>query len=195
MIAQVKQGLINRLASGMIVKIGKPNFTTRVAILKSKLQSQRRRFPEDVIKYVARGFEGSIRELIGAMTSVVAYSSLTKENVSVPLAKQALSKTDQPIKTGTNLEVIEEIVGRHYGMSPATWHGRRLTRAARFPRQVCMYLARQHTDLSCREVAHHFGSANHSTVVFATNRITEEMKKDPHLADLIVAMGKEIRRS
>ena len=195
MLVQVKQSLVNRLASGMIVKIGRPNYTTRVAILKSKLQTQRRRFPEDVVKYIARGFEGSIRELIGAMTSVVAYSSLTREGVSVPLAQRALSRSDQPVKTGTNLEVIEEIVSRHYGISPATWHGRRLTRAARFPRQVCMYLARQHTDLSCREVAQYFGSANHSTVVFATNRITEEMKKDPHLAELIAAMGEEIRRS
>ena len=195
MLMQVKQGLVNRFASGMIVKIGRPDFAARVAILKSKIQQQRRRFPEDVVKYIARGFEGSIRELIGAVTSVIAYSSLTGEKVDIPLVKKALARVGPPLEGRSGLDVIERIVAKHYGTKPATWHGRHLTRTTRFPRQVCMYLARKCSGLSCREVAQHFGSAHHSTAVFAVKSIEEEMNKDPHLSELVAAMMEEIRRA
>jgi len=194
MLMQIKQSLVSRFASGMVVKMGRPNYTTRVAILKSKLQQQRRRFPPQVVKYVARGFEGSVRELIGAVTSVVAYSSLTGEKVSIPLVKKALARVGPPLEGHSGLQVIERVVSRHYGVKPSAWHGSRLTRALRFSRHVCMYLARKCSDLSCREIARHFGSPNHSTVVFAVKRVEEEIKKDAHLSEFIAAMAEGIRR-
>jgi len=194
MLMQIKQSLVSRFASGMVVRMGRPDYTTRVAILKSKLQQQRRRFPPQVVNYIARGFEGSVRELIGAVTSVVAYSSLTGEKVGIPLVKKALARVGPPLEGSSGLQVIERVVSRHYCVKPSAWHGARLTRALRFPRQVCMYLARKCSDLSCREIAQHFGSPNHSTVVFAVKRVEDSMKKDPHLGEFIAAMVEEIRR-
>lgn len=195
MLMQVKQGLVNRFVSGMIVKISRPDYTTRVAILKSKLQQQHRRFPAEVIRYIARGFEGSVRELIGALTSVIAYSSLTGEKVSIALARQALEGVGAPLKGPSGLDVIERVVSQHYGVKSSAWRGERLTRAARFPRQVCMYLARKCSGLSCREIARHFGSQYHSTVVFAIKRVEVEMKKDGNLSEFIAAITEEIRRA
>ena len=195
MLMQVKQGLVNRFASGMIVNVGQPDYTTRIAILKSKLQQQQRRFPTEVVKYIARGFEGSVRELIGALTSVVAYSSLTGEKVSIALARQALERVGTPLKGPSGLDVIERVVSQHYGVKVSAWHGKRLTRTARFPRQVCMYMARKCSDLSCREIARYFGSQYHSTVVFAVKRIEVEMKKDGNLSEFIAAITEEVRRA
>lgn len=196
MLMRVRDNLINRFASGMIVRIGQPDFTTRIAILKAKLRQQRRRVPEEVLRYVARGFEGSVRELSGAVTSVLAYASLTGEKIDVSLARTVLSKLGRPPTAGAyGMDAVETIVSRHYGVKPAKLRGRKQTRATRFPRQICMHLARQCTPLSCREIAEHFGSANHSTVVFACKRIMSEMGRDSHLAELIASMAEQIKKA
>ena len=195
MLMQVKQGLTNRFASGMVIRIGPPDFSTRVAILKAKLHQQRRRVPEDVLRYVSRGFSGNVRELSGALTSILAYAGLTGEKIDVALARKALSRLGQPQERGASgMDAVERVVARHYGMKPAVWRGRKQTRSTRLPRQVCMYLARQCTPLSCREIAQHFGSANHSTVVFAVKKIEAAMAKDKNLAELISVMIEQIKK-
>ena len=195
MLTQIKQSLTSRFASGMVVRIGQPDFSTRVAILKAKLYQQRRRVPNDVLRYVSRGFDGSVRELSGALTAVLAYASLTGGKIDIALARTALSRLGQPaMKNASGMDAIEFVVARHYGMKPADWHGRRQTRTTRLPRQVCMYLARKCAPLSCREIAEHFGSKNHSIVVFAAKRIEEAMKKDANLKEFISAMMEEIKR-
>ena len=91
MLSKIKQNLVNRFASGMVVRMAPPDFSTRVAIMKIKLQQQARRLPEDVVRYVARGFEGSVRDLTGATTLILAYAGLTGEKIDVNLARTALT--------------------------------------------------------------------------------------------------------
>jgi len=196
MLMQIRTNLTNRFASGMVVQMGRPDFSTRVAILKAKLRQQRRRLPEEVLRYVARGFEGSIRELTGAITSVLAYAGLTGEKIDISLARTALSELGQVPRAGASgLDTVERVVAAHYGVKPSSLRARRKTRATRLPRQVCMYLARQCTTMSCREIAEHFGSSNHSTVVFARKRIEEARRKDARLAELIASMAEQIRKA
>lgn len=193
MLTQVRQSLINRFASGMIVKIGKPDYTTRLAILKARAERIGRRVPEAVLRHIARSFEGSVRELIGALTTVLACSTLTGERPSLALAKEALAESGSGHGRGSAIEMIEKAVGRQWGVEASAWHGRHLTRSLRLARQVCMYLARQCANMSCREVARHFGSSNHSNVLFAVKRIEEAMKRDQKLAALVAAAMEEIR--
>lgn len=194
MLSKVKQNLVNRFASGMVVRMGQPDFATRVAILKAKLQQQGRRMPEDVVRYVARGFEGSVRELSGAVTLIQAYASLTGEKVDVALARTALSRLSVPDSGNSSLDGIEKVVARHYGLKVEAMRGRRVTRIMRLPRQLSMYLARRCTPMSCREIARHFGSANHGTVLFAITRIEQSIAKDANFAELVASMEKEVRR-
>ena len=196
MLMYIKQGLANRFASGMVVRMGPPDFSMRVAILKAKLYQQRRRVPEEVLRYVSRGFSGNIRELSGALTSILAYASLSGEKVDVSLARTVLSRLGQPENAGASgMGAVESVVARHYAIKPSAWRARKQTRATRLPRQVCMYLARQCTPLSCREIAQHFGSKNHSTVVSAVKRVEATIKKDRDLAELISAMIEEIKKA
>ena len=196
MLMQIKETLINRFASGMVVGIGQPDFTTRVAILKAKLRQQRRRVPEEVLRYIARGFEGSVRDLTGAVTSVLAYAALTGEKIDIGLARTALSKLGRPPQSPlTAIENVEKVVARHYGLKPSQLRARRQTRATRLPRRICMALARECTSFSCREIAQHFNAANHSTVVFACKRTAEQRRKDPRLNELVAAMAAEIKKA
>ena len=194
MLTAVKQNLVNRFASGMVVRIAPPDFSTRVAIMKAKLQQQGRRLPEDVLRYVARGFDGSVRDLTGATTLILAYAGLTGEKIGVGLARQALSRMTPSSGSGSGLDAVERAVSKHYGLKPEDLRGRRRRRSVRLPRQVCMYLARKCTPMSCREIASHFGAANHSSVIFASARIEECMKRDPNLAELLSAMAEQIKK-
>jgi chromosomal replication initiator protein len=194
MLSKIKQNLVNRFESGMVVRMAPPDFSTRVAIMKGKLQQQARRLPEDVVRYVARGFEGSVRDLNGATTLILAYAGLTGEKIDVNLARTALTEAHHGTDAHSGLDAVERVVSRHYSLDAAALRKRRRTRAVRLPRQLCMYLARKFTPMSCREIAGHFGAANHSSVISAANRIEESLKKDSDLAELVSAMGEEIRK-
>ena len=196
MLMQMRRNLVNRFASGMIVHIGQPDFSTRVAILKAKLKQQRRRVPEEVLRYVARGFEGNVRELSGAATTVLAYASLSGEKIDIALARTALIRLGRvPTPANSGMGSVETVIAKHYGLKPARLRARKQTRATRLPRQACMYLARQCTPLSCREIAQHFGSSNHSLVVHACKRIESARRDDKHLDELIAAMEAEIKKA
>jgi chromosomal replication initiator protein len=195
MLNRIKQSLINRFASGMIVRITQPDFATRVAILKAKLQQQHRRVPEDVLRYVARGFEGSVRELSGAVTLVLAYAGLTGEKIDVALARKALSHNGEQFETQRDIQAVERIVVEQFGIKPSDLRARRMRRANLLARYICIYLARHSTTLSCREIARHFGSANHSTVVFAVSKVEQTMASDRNIAELVAALTEKIRKS
>ena len=194
MLARIKQSLTSRFAGGMVVRMTQPDFVTRVAILKTKLQQQGRRLPDDVVKYAARGFEGSVRELMGAATMILSYSGLTGAKIDVALARQALSRMDAPATCQSGIEAVERVVARQYGIKVEDLRRRRQSRSTRLARQVCMYLGRQCTSMSCREIAQHFGSTNHSTVIFAVNRIEAGMKSDRNLAEVVGALKEQIRK-
>jgi chromosomal replication initiator protein len=146
------------------------------------------------VRYVARGFEGSVRDLTGATTLILAYAGLTGEKIDVNLARAALTEAHHATAAHSGLDAVERVVSRHYGLDAADLRKRRRKRAVRLPRQLCMYLARKFTPMSCREIAAHFGAANHSSVISAGNRIEEALKKDSDLAELVSAMGEEIRK-
>jgi chromosomal replication initiator protein len=194
MLARMKQGLASRFGGGMVVRMTQPDFATRVAILKAKLQQQGRRLPDDVVKYIARGFEGSVRELMGAATMVLAYAGLTGAKIDGALARQALARMEAPGACNGGIDPVERAVARQYGIKVEDLRRRRQSRGTRLARQVCMYLARQCTPMSCREIAQHFGSANHSTVIFAVNRIEAGMRSDRNLAEVVGALKEQVRK-
>lgn len=193
MLAQVRQSLVNRFASGMVVRISNPDTTARLAILQAKAAALRQHFPGTVLRHVAKNFDGNVRELTGVLTAILAYAGLTNERISLPLARKTLARLSPGKPSISGLPQIEEIVARHFDVNPAAWRGSRLPRTLRFPRHVCMYLSRKHSSASCREIAEHFGLANHSTVVFSVKRVEAEMKKDRRLADLVGQIAEEIR--
>ncbi len=194
MLTRIRQNLVSRFASGMVVRIGQPDFSTRVAILKAKLYQLGRRVPDQVVRYIARGFEGNVRELSGAITVVLAYAGLTGHRIDIALARTALAGLTRPEKGISRMDSVEKVVAHRYSVRPADLRAKRMTRATRLARQMCMYLARRCTAMSCREIAQHFGSEHHSMVVLASKRIEEAIGKDANFAELAPALVEEIKR-
>lgn len=171
MIGDLSAPLVNRLVAGMVVRIERPDAETRCEILRRRAARTHHAVPEPVIHYIAEKIEANVRELEGCLLKLLAYASLTKSQITLDLARQALE--DHLRQTGKILTVsdIEQSVATYFGLSPADLHTSRKSRTVALARNTAMYLARKHTDLSFPEIARLMGNKNHTTVLLACRRI------------------------
>ena len=177
MIGDLSASLVNRLVAGMIVRIERPDQETRCEILRRRAARSHHAVPEPVIHYIAEKIEANVRELEGCLLKLLAYASLTKAHITLDLARQALD--DHLTQTGKILTVsdIEQSVATFFGLTPADLHTSRKSRTIALARNIAMYLARKHTDLSFPEIARLMGNKNHTTVLLACRRISKLLEQ------------------
>ena len=170
-IATLSEPLISRLIAGMVVEIVPPDFATRREILRRRTLAVRSDVPEDVIDYVARHVTRNVRELEGALFKLVAVASLTKERITLDLARSALA--DYVVRSERRPEAteIERTVADRFGVTREQIHSKARDRTISLARAVAMYLIRKHTSMSFPEIGRAIGNKNHSTVLMATRRI------------------------
>lgn len=171
MIGDLSESLVTRFVSGMVVKIEPPDFKTRCEILRKHAERMSRTIPDGVIEYIAENIRGNVRELEGALIKLAAFSSVSHQPITVPVAKHALH--DHLLRTAPIIQLsdIESIVGMYFGLTPADLHTSRKTRTIALARGVAMYLARKHTEMSFPEIGRFMGNKNHSTVILACRRL------------------------
>lgn len=193
-IKSLEERLISRFAWGLVVDISAPDLETRIAILRSKADSEGYSVSDDVINYIAENVKSNIRELEGSLSRIMAYSKLTSnpmtaENAAIIL-KDIYSKKEEekPIDVGT----IKEVVCKHYNISISEMDSRKRTKNIAFARQVAMYVTRQLIGLSLPQVGNEFGGRDHTTVLHAEKKVIEEMKKHTSLKIKINNIIKEI---
>ncbi|MCG8404755.1 MAG: chromosomal replication initiator protein DnaA [Phycisphaerales bacterium] len=178
MIGDLSESLVNRLVAGMIVRIERPDKEIRCEILRRQAAKTQHKVPEPVIDYIADKIHANVRELEGCLLKLLAYASLTKAEITLDLARQALE--DHLTQTGKILTVsdIEQSVATFFGLTPADLHTSRKSRTIALARNIAMYLARKHTDLSFPEIARLMGNKNHTTVLLACRRIGKYLEED-----------------
>ena len=183
MIAKIRESLIARFVSGLVVELKPPDFGTRQAIVRAKLGPRRLEVDERVVDCVARNFTGSIRELEGAVNTLVACSVLGRRKLTPEFARQVLQSLAPDKLAAPTLEAVERAVLDFYGVSLGEIHSSKRSRRVSWPRHVAMYLGRELTGASFNEIAAHFGGKNHSTAIFAHSKVTQELKNRTELAD------------
>jgi chromosomal replication initiator protein len=179
-IAALTDRLRNRFEWGLITDIQTPDLETRIAILKKKADMDAIQAPDDVLQYIATAYPKNVRELEGAFIRVMAYSSLSNENLSIQLAQKALG-TMAPVRQ-VSIPTINEIVAEHYHLEVADLIGSRRTKEISLARQVAMYLARELTELSLNVIGNRFGGRDHTTVMHAIDKIKTQLSRDTQLA-------------
>jgi chromosomal replication initiator protein len=171
MIGMLTESLVSRFVSGMVVKVDTPDIKTRLKILSQRVKELKKDIPQPVLQYIAENLQANIRELEGALLKVVAFASLTKEPVTLVMARQALddhiTRTD-PI---VHLSDIESTVATFFGITPADIHSSKKNRTVSLARGVAMFLARKHTSLSYPEIGRFMGNKNHATVILACRKV------------------------
>ncbi|MDU4891451.1 MAG: chromosomal replication initiator protein DnaA [Clostridium sp.] len=194
-IPTLEDRLRSRFEWGLIADIQPPDFETRIAILKKKADVENLNIPNEVMVYIATQIKSNIRELEGALIRIVAYSSLTNKEISVDLASEALkdiisNKNSRQITIG----LIQDIVSSYYNLKVEDFKSARRTRNVAFPRQIAMYLSRKLTDTSLPKIGEEFGGRDHTTVIHAYEKISQNLKRDESLQTAVAELTKRINQ-
>ncbi|WP_207669918.1 chromosomal replication initiator protein DnaA [Thermaerobacter sp. FW80] len=194
-IPTLEERLRSRFEWGLISDIQPPDFETRVAILRKKAQLEKLHVPDDVIAFIAERIDTNIRELEGALIRLVAFASLTNHHIDLDLAQEVLKDILPPPRANkVTIARIQEVVAEYYGVKVRDLKARRRTRAIAFPRQVAMYLCRELTEASLPRIGEEFGGRDHTTVLHAYEKISHDMRHDPHLGRQIKELMDLIRK-
>ena len=181
-IPDLEERLTSRFSAGLVARIERPCFETRVSIVKTKAELHGVALPDDVPAYVAAKIDTNIRELEGALTRIRGYAMATGQPITLELAKLAL---DGEITTRSgnapSLQSIIESVTRFYDVKLTDLLSKKRHKSIAMPRQICMFLARKHTRFSLEEIGGYFGGRDHTTVMHAVRTIEQKMEVDGKL--------------
>ncbi|WP_410506295.1 chromosomal replication initiator protein DnaA [Haloimpatiens sp. FM7315] len=195
-IPTLEDRLRSRFEWGLIADIQAPDFETRIAILKKKADVENLNIPNEVMVYIANKIKSNIRELEGALIRIVAFSSLTNKEISVDLASEALKDI---ISNNQNKQItinsIQDIVSSYFNLSINDFKSSRRTRNIAYPRQIAMYLCRKLTDMSLPKIGEEFGGRDHTTVIHAYEKISNNLKKDDGLKNTLDELSNKISQN
>ncbi|WEV52939.1 chromosomal replication initiator protein DnaA [Bifidobacterium sp. ESL0704] len=185
--------LISRFESGLTVDVKPPDLETRIAILRMMASMNRSNIPNDVLDLIAERFTENIRELEGALTRVTAVASLSNQPVSRALAEQTLQDfftTDVEIKP---TDIIGQ-VAKYFHLTFDDLVGRARTKNVALARQIAMYLAREMTSMSLVDIGEVFGGRDHTTVMHAYTRISNEMQEKQEIYNYVMELTVRLKQ-
>ena len=180
--------LRGRFQWNVVADISPPDYETRVAILRKKAELEGLIIDEalqDVIELICEKVKFNIRELEGAFTRIVTFSNLMNEPISRKLAREVLKDILLAADFNITPDSIKKAVCKHYSIKLSEMESSKRTKALAFPRQIAMYLCRDLTDLSLPKIGENFGNRDHTTVLYACDKIHEEMQKDEQLKESV----------
>ncbi len=192
-ISNLEERLTSRFTWGLITDIQPPDFETRAAILRKKIEREPVKVPEDVILFIAEEIRTNIRELEGALIRVVAYSLLDEKPISLDMAKIVLKDMVKETVKIINVDMIQKIVADHYQLHISDLKNKRRSRNIVLPRQMAMYLARQLTNLSLPEIGEAFGGKDHTTVLHSWKKIDHDLKEDRALRNTLEQLSTSLK--
>ena len=167
----LEERLRSRFAWGLTADLQAPDLETKRAILAKKSESQGITLPDDVSDFVARKIKSSIRDLEGALTRLIAYSSLTGTPSASPWRNRCLKNLVDLEERRVSIENIQRAVCREFGLSLPQLKAKDNSRGISYPRQIAMFLAKEMTPASLPQIGREFGGKHHTTVLHSINKI------------------------
>ena len=175
---------------GLIADIQAPDYETRMAILQKKAEYENMRLPREVIEYIAARYTSNIRELEGALIRAVAYVSIS----GLPMTVESITPVLNPVVEAVEAspESVMAVVSDVLGIAVEDLKGNSRRREISTARQICMYLMRQHTDLSLPRIGEEFGGKDHTTVLYSCDKIAQQKDSNPETAQLLRQLSDRI---
>jgi len=195
-IATLEERLRSRFEWGLITDIQPPDLETRIAILRKKVKTDGINISDpQVLSFIASRISTNIRELEGALTRVVAFSSLTGRGLSVELAEDVLKDVfPQGEAAEVSIRRIQELVSERFQLTLDELCGDRRSQNIVYPRQVAMYLSRELTDSSLPKIGKEFGGRDHTTVIHATSKIARMIREDRSVYNLVQELTARVKQ-
>ncbi|MDR2759928.1 MAG: chromosomal replication initiator protein DnaA [Spirochaetaceae bacterium] len=186
--------LRTRFEMGLNVDLQPPNYETRCAILKKKIEANNISIPDEVIALVSKNVSSNIRDLEAALIKLIAYSELVGKPITLEIAQQQLKDVFASFRqSNMSIDTILRIVAEQHNLTINDLKGRKRTQNIVIPRQVSMYIARQITEYSTTEIGQSIGGRDHTTVMHSCNMIEERIRSDPHMDPKIQNLIRQIK--
>ncbi len=186
--------LKNRFEWGLLADISTPDLETRIAIIKRKAELLQLDIHDDIVSFIATKLKNNIRQLEGAVKKMKVYRLLTGSEPNLSVAQNVINEIlndNQPLPI--TIEKIIEEVGRTYNVSPEDIRSNKRSGPISWARQVAIYIVREITQTSMKQIGQEFGGRDHTTIVYTLNKIEEQIQKNPHDKGIIEDLIKNIR--
>jgi chromosomal replication initiator protein len=185
--------LKSRFEWGLSVDLKPPNYETRFAILKKKLETKKVHIADEVIDLISKNVSSSVRDLEGALNKLTAYVEYVKP-MTLEIAQELLRDVfASPKQSNLSIEIIQREVADHYHLSPNDLKGKKRNQSIVFPRQLAMYITRKLTEYSTIEIGQSFGGRDHTTVLHSCDRIESIIQSDPKMDSDIQNIIRDIK--
>jgi chromosomal replication initiator protein len=193
-LAGFEERMLSRFEWGLITDIQAPEFETRVAILRKKAAMERIQVPDEVIEYMAARVSSNIRELEGTLIRVTAFANLNRQPIDMDLIQVVLKDT-LSFAGDSNVSPMSIIsaTAEYYKLSPDDITGSGRQQAVALARQIAMHICRELTDLSLPKIGLYFGSRDHTTVMYATKKISEQMRERRYIYNQVSEIIQKIK--
>ena len=195
---RIQERIKSRLSGGLVIDIQPPDLSLRIKILKKKFEEIKKNFNEnydlndEVISFLAAEITSSVREMVGGLNRILAFSKINSKSPTIYECKRILKDFINCNKKSLNIESIQNIVAVHFNLNIQEMLSPRRSRSLARPRQIAMYLAKQHTTNSLPEIGRKFSNRDHTTVIHAVKKITELINKDNEIKQNVIELNKKI---
>ena len=191
----MEERLLSRFKWGLSADMQVPDLETRIAILHKKMHSDGIELPLEVVEYVAHNIDNNVRELEGAMVSLLAQATLNKKEIDLKLAKTTLKNFIKNTHKEISIEYIEKLVCEYFEVSIDMVRSRTRKREIVQARQISMYLAKNHTKSSLKTIGSFFGGRDHSTVIYACQTVGDLIDTDKKFKGYVHDIQKKLKFS
>ncbi len=191
----LEERLLSRFKWGLSADLQIPDLETRMAILKKKIYSDGIELPAEVIEYVAHNIDNNVRELEGAMVSLLAQSTLNKKEIDLNLAKSMLKNFIKNSSKEISIEYIQKLVCEYFEVPVEMVKSKTRKREIVQTRQISMYLAKMHTKTSLKSIGAFFGGRDHSTVIYACQTVDDLIDTDKKFKGYVADIQKKLKMS
>jgi chromosomal replication initiator protein len=194
-ITNLEHRLVSRFEWGLTAELQPPDVETRMAILRKKAQILQVQLSQEILEFLAQRVRTNVRRLEGALLRVASFVSLSGREISRETVEQLLRDIlQEEAKKIVTIDQIQKKVAEHFDVRLADMTSKRRPANIAFPRQIAMYLARRHTKASLNEIGDAFGGRDHGTVLHAFKAVTERMKKEDQVRQLILLLDTQLER-
>ena len=192
-IPTLEDRLRSRFEWGLIADIGTPDYETRMAILRRKVEADDMKLSDEILNYIATNIKSNIRELEGALNKLLAYSNLEKTDITMEIAMKELQNIITPDKPREiTPQLVIEVVTEHFNISLDQMISKNRSNEIARPRQIAMYLCKNMTDIPLDSIGQLLGGRDHSTIIHGIKKIADEYESNENTRNLIETIKKKI---
>lgn len=192
-IETLEERIRSRFEWGLMADIGVPDYETRMAILRRKVESDEIELSDEILNYIANNIKSNIRELEGALNKLLAFGNLVQTEITMEIAQKELQNIITPDKPREiTPQLIIEVVADHFQISIDQMISKTRSKDIAKPRQIAMYLCKNMTNTPLDSIGAVLGGRDHSTIIHGINKITEEYDADENIRNIIMTIKKKI---